>query len=56
MIPTDDFDINVFIDGGWGVNALIGYKTRGHNDIDIFVEKMIIIVLYSWLKTMVFMR
>ena len=32
-------EIKVFLDGGWGVDALIGYETRIHNDIDIFVEK-----------------
>lgn len=30
--------IKVFIDGGWGVDALIGYQSRAHNDIDIFIE------------------
>ncbi|MBE5955439.1 MAG: lincosamide nucleotidyltransferase Lnu(C) [Lachnospiraceae bacterium] len=34
-----DAHINVFLDGGWGVDALVGYETRVHNDIDIFVEK-----------------
>lgn len=34
-----DAEIKVFLDGGWGVDALIGYETRRHNDIDIFVEK-----------------
>ena len=29
----------VFLDGGWGVDALLGYQSRAHNDIDIFVEK-----------------
>ena len=31
--------IKVFLDGGWGVDALIGRETRIHNDIDLFVEK-----------------
>ena len=34
-----DAEIKVFLDGGWGVDALIGYETRRHNDIDILVEK-----------------
>ena len=34
-----DAEIKIFLDGGWGVDALIGYETRRHNDIDIFVEK-----------------
>lgn len=31
--------IEVWIDGGWGVDALLGQQTRQHNDIDIFVQK-----------------
>jgi lincosamide nucleotidyltransferase A/C/D/E len=30
--------IEVFLDGGWGVDALLGYESREHNDIDIFIE------------------
>ena len=33
-----DAEIKVFLDGGWGVDALLGYQSRAHNDIDIFVE------------------
>lgn len=36
---TQQIAINVWIDGGWGVDALVGRQTREHNDIDIFVEK-----------------
>ena len=32
-------DVAVWIDGGWGVDALLGRQTRPHNDIDIFVQK-----------------
>lgn len=32
-----DAEIKVFLDGGWGVDALLGYQSRAHNDIDIFV-------------------
>jgi lincosamide nucleotidyltransferase A/C/D/E len=31
--------VDVWIDGGWGVDALIGKQTRPHNDIDIFIQK-----------------
>ena len=31
--------VKVFLDGGWGIDALIGRETRIHNDIDLFVEK-----------------
>ena len=32
-------EIPVVLDGGWGVDALIGRETRTHNDIDLFVEE-----------------
>ena len=31
--------IDVWITGGWGVDALLGRQTRPHNDIDIFIQK-----------------
>ena len=29
-----DAEIKVFLDGGWGVDALLGHQSRSHNDID----------------------
>ena len=31
-------DIDMVIDGGWGVDALLGEQTRLHSDLDIAVE------------------
>lgn len=31
--------VNIYLDGGWGVDALLGQETRIHNDIDLFIEK-----------------
>ena len=31
--------INIWIDGGWGVDALLEEETRAHNDIDLFVKE-----------------
>jgi len=31
--------VDVWIEGSWGVNALVGRQTRPHNDIDIFIQK-----------------
>ena len=28
----------VYLDGGWGVDALLKRESRIHNDIDLFVE------------------
>jgi lincosamide nucleotidyltransferase A/C/D/E len=30
--------IEVWVDGGWGVDALLGKQTREHDDLDIVVE------------------
>jgi lincosamide nucleotidyltransferase A/C/D/E len=30
--------IDIWLDGGWGVDALLGRKTREHDDLDIVVE------------------
>ena len=31
--------INVWIDGGWGVDALLGSQTRPHKDLEIAIEE-----------------
>lgn len=31
-------NIEVFIDGGWGVDALLGHQTRPHADLDIALQ------------------
>jgi lincosamide nucleotidyltransferase A/C/D/E len=31
--------IEIWLDGGWGVDALLGRQTRAHNDVDVFVQK-----------------
>jgi lincosamide nucleotidyltransferase A/C/D/E len=34
----DENAIEVFIDGGWGVDALLGEQTRPHADLDIAIQ------------------
>jgi lincosamide nucleotidyltransferase A/C/D/E len=34
----DQNHIKVHIDGGWGVDALLGEQTRSHSDLDIVIE------------------
>jgi lincosamide nucleotidyltransferase A/C/D/E len=34
----DQASIQVWLDGGWGVDALIGVQTRPHQDLDIIVS------------------
>lgn len=36
---------NVWIDGGWGVDALLGKQTRVHADLDIAIEQKYIDIL-----------
>lgn len=31
--------IDVWLDGGWGVDALVGEQTRPHDDLDVFVQR-----------------
>ena len=33
----DELGITVWIDGGWGVDALLGEQTRDHEDLDIIM-------------------
>ena len=35
----DALEITVWIDGGWGVDALLGEQTRSHADLDIVVQE-----------------
>jgi lincosamide nucleotidyltransferase A/C/D/E len=35
---TENLGIDVWLDGGWGVDALIGRQTRSHEDLDIAVQ------------------
>jgi lincosamide nucleotidyltransferase A/C/D/E len=36
---TENIDVDMWITGGWGVDALLERQTRTHNDIDIFIQK-----------------
>ena len=42
--------INVWIDGGWGVDALLGAQTRPHEDLDIAIEEKDVARLSTALK------
>lgn len=35
----DRLGIEVWLDGGWGVDALLGEQTRTHADLDIFIQE-----------------
>lgn len=34
----DSSDIEAWVDGGWGVDALLGRQTRPHGDLDIAIQ------------------
>jgi lincosamide nucleotidyltransferase A/C/D/E len=34
----DDAGVDAWVDGGWGVDALIGRETRPHEDLDLMVS------------------
>lgn len=44
-------NVSVWIDGGWGVDALLGEQTREHGDLDIAIEQRFADTLESTLMT-----
>jgi lincosamide nucleotidyltransferase A/C/D/E len=43
--------IGVVVDGGWGVDALLGHQTRQHDDLDIAIENKHVVKLRRLLET-----
>ncbi len=43
-------NITVWVDGGWGVDALIGRQTRDHDDLDLVVPADSVLVLCELLE------
>ncbi len=43
-------NIEAWIDGGWGIDALLGKQTRPHEDLDIAIDRKDVIKLRSLLK------
>jgi lincosamide nucleotidyltransferase A/C/D/E len=35
----DGADVHVYVDGGWGVDALLGEQTRRHTDLDLALDR-----------------
>lgn len=42
--------IDVWLDGGWGVDALLGKKTRPHEDVDIVIQEKHVPILRKLLE------
>ena len=34
----EEINVPTWIGGGWGVDALVGFQSRPHNDIDIYID------------------
>jgi lincosamide nucleotidyltransferase A/C/D/E len=43
--------IEVWLDGGWGVDALLGKQTRNHADVDIVIQEKDIALMRSFLES-----
>ena len=39
------------VNGGWGVDALIGRQTREHGDLDVFVDANVVPDVIEWLAS-----
>jgi lincosamide nucleotidyltransferase A/C/D/E len=47
----DQHSIDVIVDGGWGVDALLGKQTRSHGDLDIALQHKDVPKLRALLET-----
>ena len=43
--------VEIWIDGGWGVDALLGEQTRVHKDLDITIQQKDVPMLRRFLQT-----
>ena len=48
-----DLGVTIWLDGGWGVDSLLGIQTRSHSDLDIIIQQKDICVLRALLKNKV---
>ena len=44
-------EIEVCVDGGWGVDALLGQQTRTHADLDIAIQHQFVVQIRALLET-----
>ena len=48
--PITQLGVELWIDGGWGVDALLGEQTRPHEDLDIAIQQKDVPVLRHLLQ------
>ncbi len=46
-----DLGIEIWLDGGWGVDALLSKQTRLHHDLDIVIQQKDVVQLREFLQT-----
>jgi lincosamide nucleotidyltransferase A/C/D/E len=49
-IALEKLDVEIWVDGGWGVDALLGEQTRSHSDLDIAIEQKYVPMLRQFLE------
>lgn len=47
----EDLGIKVWLDGGWGVDALLEKETRDHSDVDVVVQQKDVVGLRKYLES-----
>ncbi len=50
----ENIGIEIWIDGGWGVDALLGEQTRAHDDVDIVILQKNMQTLHELLERQVY--
>src|SRR3990167_9993219 len=51
-LHLDDLGIKIWLDGGWGVDALLSKQTRLHSDLDIIVQQQDVFKLREFLGSL----
>jgi lincosamide nucleotidyltransferase A/C/D/E len=46
----ENLGVKIWIDGGWGVDALLGEQTRSHKDLDIVIQQKDVPMLRQFLR------
>ena len=50
ILALADAGVEVWVEGGWGVDALVGEETRPHKDVDLLVRPDDAEALVGWLE------
>ena len=47
---VQDAGVTAWVDGGWGVDALLGEQTRDHDDLDLVLDRTALEQVVGWLE------